>query len=219
VDKEAYLTTVSRYIHLNPVRISGFKKMEVEKKFHYLCIYKWSSLPGYIDQSKMSDFIDYDSVLAEYGGYNPTGRQRYRQQITEDLESGPEIKNRIVGQSILGSDDFVSGVQEKYVVAKKDRERPSVGRVHRHISQEAILAIVEQEIGMQQQALYTTGTTRQIAMTMLYKYAGMNNREIGDLLGIDYSTVSQGRSRLRKKVTEEKYIGLLVQRIEQICQE
>jgi DNA-directed RNA polymerase specialized sigma24 family protein len=56
-------------------------------------------------------------------------------------------------------------------------------------------------------------------MTMLYKYAGMNNREIGDLLGIDYSTVSQGRSRLRKKVAEEKYIRLLVQRIEQICQE
>jgi REP element-mobilizing transposase RayT len=217
VDKETYLTTVSRYIHLNPVRISGFKKMEIEEKFHYLCVYKWSSLPGYIDQSKKSDFINYDSVLAEFGGDNPTGRQRYRQQIAEDLEAGPEIKNRIVGQSILGSDDFVSRVKEKYVAAGKDRERPSVGRVHRHISQEAVLAIVEQQIGMQQ-VLYTTGTTRQIAMTMLYKYAGMNNREIGDLLDIDYSTVSQGRSRLRKKVAEEKHIRSLVQRIEQLCQ-
>jgi hypothetical protein len=47
---------------------------------------------------------------------------------------------------------------------------------------------------------------------------GMNNREIGDLLDVDYSSVSLGRSRLRKKIAEEKHIRLLVRRIEQLCQ-
>jgi hypothetical protein len=40
-------------------------------------------------------------------------------------------------------------------------------------------------------------------MTMLYKYAAMNNREIGDLLDVDYSTVIQGRSRLRKRLLKK----------------
>jgi hypothetical protein len=39
---------------------------------------------------------------------------------------------------------------------------------------------------------------------MFYKSTGMNNREIGDLLDVDYSSVSLGRSRLRKKIAEEK---------------
>jgi DNA-directed RNA polymerase specialized sigma24 family protein len=34
-------------------------------------------------------------------------------------------------------------------------------------------------------------------MELLYRYAGMNQREIGELMGVDYSTVSVTRKRLR----------------------
>lgn len=218
VDKDNYLTIVSRYIHLNPIRTAGFAKMKVEEKLNYLFTYPWSSLPGYLDQLKRLDFVDVSFVLAEYGGDTPNGKLRYRQQIAEDLKASPEIKNQIIGQSILGNDEFVSKIQEKYVVAHKDRERPGVAKVHRYLSQDAVLTIVKQQTGMQQ-VLNATGTNRQIIMTMLYKFAGMNNREIGELLGVDYSTVSQGRSRLRKKIAENQGIELLVRRIEQFCQD
>ena len=62
--------------------------------------------------------------------------------------------------------------------------------------------------------LLSTGTTRQIVMTALYKYAGLNNREIGSLLGVDYSTVSQGRKRLYSKTEKDKHIQSVVSRIE-----
>jgi transposase len=56
-------------------------------------------------------------------------------------------------------------------------------------------------------------------MEMLYRYGGMNNREIGEMLGVDYSTVSVGRkrlgdrmehdSKLRRRVGElEKELGI-----------
>ena len=51
-------------------------------------------------------------------------------------------------------------------------------------------------------------------MTALYKYAGINNREIGNLLGVDYSTVSQGRKRLRSKAEKDKKIQSIIDIIE-----
>jgi chromosomal replication initiation ATPase DnaA len=40
------------------------------------------------------------------------------------------------------------------------------------------------------------GVGRGVLMEMLYRYGGMNQREIGQLMGIDYSAVSVMRKRL-----------------------
>jgi transposase len=41
-------------------------------------------------------------------------------------------------------------------------------------------------------------------MEMLYRYGGMNNREIGEMLGVDYSTVSVGRKRLGDRMERDR---------------
>jgi hypothetical protein len=43
---------------------------------------------------------------------------------------------------------------------------------------------------------------RQIAMELLYKYGGMKGGEIGHMMGLDYSTVSQGRMLLTLRPPE-----------------
>ena len=78
VDKESYLSMLSRYIHLNPVKIKSMKGRAENEKKQYLRKYKWSGLPGYIDQRRVQDFIDYTFVLEEYGGDNKNGRAAYR---------------------------------------------------------------------------------------------------------------------------------------------
>jgi DNA-directed RNA polymerase specialized sigma24 family protein len=181
------------------------KKMPPEKRLHFLWNYKWSSLPGYIAKPKKLDFIEYTTVLAEYGGDTRTGRKRYKKQITEDLATGLTFKDKIVGQSILGSGDFVGWVRATFLDKQKDRERPDVQKIQRYVSMEEVLAVVEKETGSKN-LLRTSGTLRQVVMTALYKYAGLNNREIGNLLGVDYSTVSQGRKRLRTKTEKDKQI-------------
>ena len=40
-------------------------------------------------------------------------------------------------------------------------------------------------------------TARSFAMELLYRYGGVNQREIGGLMGVDYSSVSVARKRLR----------------------
>jgi len=41
-----------------------------------------------------------------------------------------------------------------------------------------------------------TGIERRVLMELLYRYGGMNQREIRELLGVDYSAVSVMRKRL-----------------------
>jgi putative transposase len=94
VDKDTYLTMLSRYIHLNPVKIKSIKKMPYKKKIQYLRKYRWSSLPGYINKLKKQEFVEYDLVLEEYGGDNNEGRQAYGNIISIDIS----------GHKCVGSD-------------------------------------------------------------------------------------------------------------------
>ena len=47
IQKESYLNILSRYIHLNPVRIEKIQNISLLEKEKYLKQYKWSSLKGY----------------------------------------------------------------------------------------------------------------------------------------------------------------------------
>ncbi len=136
VEQDSYLFQVSRYIHLNPVKVSSLKRMSLEKRLAYLWNYRWSSLPGYVSKNNQLNFVEYKTVLAELGGDTRSGRKRYKKQISNDLTAGLEIKKRVIGQSILGSDGFVSWVRKIFLEDGDDHERPAVGRIQRYLSLE-----------------------------------------------------------------------------------
>ncbi|MGV1099038.1 transposase [Thiovibrio sp. JS02] len=68
VDRDAYLSMVSRYIHLNPVKIGSNTNKPLAEQLDILWAYKWSSLPGFVSLKKRWTFVDYPVVLAEFGG-------------------------------------------------------------------------------------------------------------------------------------------------------
>jgi hypothetical protein len=98
VDKEAYLTLLSRYIHLNPIQTRLLAKASLGDKMNYLRRYCWSSLLGYLEKRKKESFIEYAVVLREYGGETERGRRGYQRVLYGDLVGGLEIKGAIVGQ-------------------------------------------------------------------------------------------------------------------------
>ena len=57
---------------------------------------------------------------------------------------------------------------------------------------------------------------RQIAMGLLYKYGGMKGGEIGHMMGLDYSTVSQGRKGLRESKKLQELVGRIEERLSRI---
>ena len=219
IEKEAYLSSVSRYIHINPVRVTELRRKPQKEQLKYLFEYPWSSLPGFCNLSRRVDMITYAPILEEFGGDHKSGRAAYKKQIALDLTGDETLMDSVVGQSLLGSDTFISMVREKYLPAGKDRDRPAVGEILKYRSHEEIITSIMEVTGLSKREILTKpGVTRQIAMDMLYRYGGLTNPKIGQLMGIDYSTVSQGRKRLRNRLQKDKEIQTVMKEIESKCQ-
>ena len=215
VNKDEYLSILSRYIHLNPVRLKNMRKEPEIEKVEYLANYRWSSLPGYIKRGKREEFIDYEMVLGEYGGDNARGRKIYKNRIYSDIKEGIEIKDKVIGQSILGGEEFVEWIKEKFLKGRQDRESPSLRELKRYRAKEVIMKAIEKVTGKSLEEIKSSkGRLRQIATDLLYRIGGLKGIEIGNLMGVDYSTVSQGRKRLRGKMQKDKSLREMVSKIE-----
>ena len=64
-----------------------------------------------------------------------------------------------------------------------------------------------------EQLLKTSGVERYIIRELLYRIGGLKNREIGVIFGVDYSTVSQGRKRLRQHKQYDENLQSLFQKM------
>jgi len=216
VDKDNYLSILSRYIHLNPIRMAKMEKAGVGEKMQYLRDYRWSSLSGYIDKRKKESFINYSMVLGEYGGDTDKGREAYRKRIVEDIKGGLDIIDKVIGQSILGGEEFIERIKQRFLKGvKSSRELPAVKELQRYKAKEEIITAIEGETGKAISDIITKGGgLRQIAMDLLYRVGGLKGVEIGEMMGLDYSTISQGRKRLNEKVQRDKKLKVLLNSIE-----
>ena len=215
VEKDTYLSAVSKYIHLNPVKVKDFLAKPPSVSIKYLLDYKWSSLPGYVHVKKRLDFVEHDLVLGMFGGDTKSGRKNYKEQLEEDLVKGLDIKKRVIGQSILGETGFAAWVKETFLDAPKDREQPAVAKLHSYLASEQIIERIATTTGKPiDEILYFRGETSQMAMDLLYRFGGMKNKEIGELMRVDYSTVSQGRKRLQGKRNKSRELDRMITKIE-----
>jgi putative transposase len=74
VEADSYAAELSRYIHLNPIRIGLAEKPED---------YPWSSYRSYIGQSQPAEWLKTDFVLSYFGQSGNKARIRYRKFVEE----------------------------------------------------------------------------------------------------------------------------------------
>ncbi|MGA9535154.1 MAG: helix-turn-helix domain-containing protein [Desulfobacterales bacterium] len=209
VDEDEYLLPLSRYIHLNPIRTIRFKDADFQTKSEYLKKYPWSTFPGYCYLRKRIKNIDYGWLLSTYFGEDTAkGRCKCREYVYQAIEG--EIENPfegVVHQSILGSQDFVEWVRQK-LPREGQREMPSLKKLQHHIPVEHIIGEVAKSGNAQAEDLRNRKTKfkdlRQMAMELSYRYSNYKQKEIGAIFGVDYSTVSQSRSRLKTKLKSNR---------------
>ena len=145
------------------------------------------------------------------------GRREYTKQIESDVPKNLSIKDKIIGQSLLGGDGFVSWVSDTFLKGAKDRELPAVGKVYRYGARDEILKAAAEVLEMRtDEFIKSSGIARYISMDFLYRYGGLNNREIGELFGVDYSTVSQSRKRLQQRMEHDEELQGLFRKIERL---
>lgn len=217
VDKDSYLAELSRYVHLNPIRIKPHKGRPVSEQRRLLERYKWSSLPGYLDPSKRQHWVNYEEVLGESGG---TAR-RYREFIDDGIREGYETPwEKVTGQVVLAREEFVAQLGKKVSSRASRREQPSV-KAFRRVEPEKVLRLVSQHMKVKREELIRRRTSyrdaRAVAIELLYRYSAIKQHEIGRRLGeIDYSAVSRERTRLRQRVKLDRGLAKSVREIESV---
>jgi len=187
MDSDEYLSMVSRYIHLNPVKVGSIKKKPVAEQLAALWDYRWSSLPGFVNLSKRWEFVEYAVVLDDFGGDTRGGRANYKKQIAADLVDGLPVRDRIVAQSLLGGEDFVEKIKATYLEVDSSREQPALAEVRKYLAKDIIIDVVCRVTGnLREQLLSEVGPMRQMTMDLLYRIGGMTNPEIGRIMSVDY---------------------------------
>ena len=220
VEEDEYLLPLSRYIHLNPIRPGKFKNHDIQSKVDYLKKYPWSTYPGYCYLRKRDKNIDYGWLLNTYFDEDSAqGRRRYRAYVHQGIEG--EIENpfeEVTHQSILGTQSFVEWVKNK-LPRKDQREIPSLRKLQHDIPAENIVEEVALAGQVQTEDLLDRKTKlkelRQIAMELSYCYSNEKQAEIGAIFGVDYSTVSQSRARLKAKLKSSRKLNKQFRRIKE----
>jgi REP element-mobilizing transposase RayT len=219
VEADEYLLPLSRYIHLNSIRTRQFKGADVQQKSEYLKTYPWSSFAGYCYLRKRNQTMDYSWLLSTYYGADSVkGRRLYRQYVCDAI--GTEIENpfeAVVHQCVLGTEEFVAWVKKK-LPQKGQREMPALKKLHRHISVETIIGQVAKAGNIAGEDLRDRKTLhkvlRHMAMELSYRYSNLKQKEIGKIFGVDYSTVSQSRARLKAKLKSSRKLKKQFRRIQ-----
>lgn len=207
IDADNYLLEVSRYLHLNIVRIEKLRSTDYEHRWQHARTYRWSSLRGYCNRQTIINFVDYDLILSMVGG-----RRAYQRFIVDGLKN--DIENpfkHAIHQGILGRDDFVKRVKSEHIKGGSVRDQPAYRRlIAEELEPGVVIGCVVEVCGIDRAALgqrRDSGVERGIVSELLYRYSGLTLKEIGRLLGgIDYSAVNKLRSRLQEKMAHDNEI-------------
>ena len=141
VEDESYCWTLSRYIHLNPVRAKMVQRPEE---------HAWSSYPHYLRSRGAPDWLDWQSVLAEIGKDPRSARRAYRRFVEQGVtDKAVSPLNDVVGRVLLGSAEWVEKMRRALGGGRDD---PNVAQLHHLVwrpSIDAIETAVAEEFGVE----------------------------------------------------------------------
>lgn len=211
IDADQYLCEVSRYIHLNPVRMSSLSRQSGEKKWAALLKDDTSSLSGFLSIRKRKSFVDYGKILEYFGGDNPKGRKEYGNFVEAGIiDQRDNPLNMAKGSGIVGSVDFINWVKRRFMKEERPvREQPAMRELKKEFIPDELIkrfsAITKAQNLLQRGK---QSTERSMLMELLYRLCRITQPEIGKLVGgIDYSAVSQARKRFQQKLLEDQQLN------------
>lgn len=199
VEADAYLLSVSRYIHRNP--IDGAQPL-VEQ----LDAWRWSSFPAFVGQIAPPVWLSTGPTLEMLGTQNRSAAyRRFVHTPTEEAVAAFYAKQRAT--PILGDESFRERMLGR-VPPAPDVTRPPQRPLR---EPDMVVATVAREFGVEPAQLVARDTSRrgaasvarQMAMLLCRDRSGLTLREVGQRFGdIHYSAVHQNIRRLKDRLAE-----------------
>jgi len=132
VDADEYLTSLSRYIHLNPVRA---KIAETASD------YRWSSYAAFIGKVGSPKWLETGYTLSNFGKQKKRAIQNYKAFVEEiEWQAVENPEKDLVGGFILGDNDFINWVKGTFLSGREDnQEIPQLKKLTRQTSPDQIV--------------------------------------------------------------------------------
>jgi REP element-mobilizing transposase RayT len=180
-DKDAYLLSLVKYIHLNPIRVKGVNTLET---------YPWSSHRFYVERAGRNGIVDVEPVLRIFSEGKGKARKAYRLYMGEREAIRREEVYATVEQRILGDERFI----EK-VVEKTGRKELRGKRKHEYTLVE-IAGAAEGVYGVRLRQLREKGKDEALrsgrkVMSLVAKEYGYKGQEIAEHLWRDPAVITR----------------------------
>ncbi len=222
VEGDEYLLKLSRYIHLNPVCVRQWKAQPPEARVRHLHDYPWSSFRGYAGLAEPLAFVDERPILAQTGTSAENQRLEYRRFVESGIAETDEAFASLLKESHwgVGNEEFQAHVRDLHTeraLQARRKEDVSFRRVAPVVTAEAVLDAVSSEFMVDGTALRRRQydcPARAVAALLLGRYAGMNQRDVGVLLGMGTgSAVCRQIRRLRQRQADDADLRDRIERL------
>jgi REP element-mobilizing transposase RayT len=198
VDKDEYLVTLSRYIHLNPVRANIVQKPEE---------HRWSSYNAYIDNKLRDSLVDTADTLSYFSEKHSEAAKRYKAFVEAEIGGGENPFKDVESGVILGGQGFKEKIRELIDRIKADDELPQVKRLKETLSIEKIITVCCSFYDKTLKDLLKKGknrSERQAAIYLSKVLSGKKNIEVGRYFGIKGSAVSETLKTVEQRMIEDE---------------
>jgi REP-associated tyrosine transposase len=241
LDGESYALELSRYVHLNPVRVKSLgldKARQRERKRGEVAVserevvrarlarlraYRWSSYRGYAGWEAGPLWVRVESVLGLVGGGGSVfqRRRRYRRYVEEAVREGVEESpwERLEAGVLLGGPEFVRRMRRRLVGDEK--EQPSVRQLQGQAKLQSVVDRVARGRGESWDSFRDRHGDwgRDAVLYLGRRYCGVGLRELGEAVGgIDYRSVGTAVKRFEKRLSRDKRLASEIRTMERQLQ-
>ncbi|WP_243373130.1 hypothetical protein [Geotalea sp. SG265] len=200
VDADEYALELSRYIHLNPVRVGNVDNPKD---------YRWSSCGCYTGYKAVPSWLKTDFILGYFGNKKETAQKKYRQFVNDLIDqeySSPLLAT--VASTILGREEFVCEIQNCHLKDKHaDRELPGLRKLTDRPLPENIVKAVHKAYPADERL------AKKMALYLCHRHSGAKLKELGDLFQLSESGVAQASKRFKQDLDGDKQLKGKIQEV------
>ncbi len=183
VDADEYFKQLSRYIHLNPVRV---------KLVEHPDEYRWSSYSTITGKTREPEWLDSTWLLSQFGTNKKHAMANYKRFV--EVANSKDLKNPakdLSGGFILGSPDFVIWIKETFLSNRSDEnEIPQLRELKPRINIDQIVEAVCHEFNCGMETILNKGRKRNVARDVAIYLARVLSGEKGIKIGEYFGNIS-----------------------------
>ena len=221
VEGEAYILGLTRYIHLNPIKVRRMVGKTGAEKETYLEKFKWSSYGGYVNKGLTEERVLYSCLGLMDRRSRQANRRAYRKFVQEMIEG--EDNNLLTA---MNASRYVIGDEGEREQAEQMARTFEMSSHHRDVEwpepdlveMSVIEKMVSSEFKVSVGDIHFHGrrarVAKSITIELCCQLSGKTQREIAVYLGYSSeSSIGKQRQRLRDTLGKDKKLQLRMNRM------